>query len=129
MGRPAGRENDDRRPHMNGGGVIVILKDFTFVGSNGQTFATDWISFPAEHKQTEYVVEVKSAISGSSLTCQLQGSYDTDSAVNLSSITASTAGVTVNAVTSGLTPVMRVKFTAAADSHIVLSIYVIPKVS
>jgi hypothetical protein len=33
--------------------AITLLKNFTYVGDAGQSWATDWVYFPAEHKQAQ----------------------------------------------------------------------------
>lgn len=110
--------------------TIVLLKDFTFVGSMAQSFATDWVSFPAEYKQAEMFIVVKSRIIGSSLTAQLQGTYDTDSVVSVGGSSVLTAqGTTVVQITSSLTPMVRLLLTAGADSQIIISVYLTPKIS
>ena len=108
--------------------VITIVKDLTFVGDNGQSWNTDWISFPAEHQNATLTVVVKSRIGGSNINVQLRGSYDTDSETNIgTAITTGAPGTTTQDINTGLTPMVRVLLTANANSQLVISIYLTPK--
>lgn len=111
-------------------GVITILKDFTFVGSVGQVMATDWISFPAEYKNAQLALVVKSAIAPANLACVLQGTFDMDSETTIAAPAALTAaGTSLTDVTTGLTPMIRLQLTAGggAATSMVLSAYLTAK--
>lgn len=109
-------------------GRIVILKDFTFVGSLGVLFSTSWIAFPAEHQSAQLALVVKSVVAGSNLSVQLQGTFDTSKVVPVSppSVLGS-PGITLVDIATGLTPLVNLQLIASATSRLVLSAYLTPK--
>ena len=108
--------------------VHTLLKNFTFVGDTGQSWATDWIAIPAEFQNWQLVIIVKSLISGSNLGYTLQTTWDTDSATNTSATGSLTAvGTTVTAISAGMGPMIRLLMNPAATSHLVFSVYLTPK--
>jgi hypothetical protein len=117
-----------QEPHMPG--VIVIVENFTFAAANGQSINTPWIQFPAEYSKAQINVTVKSRVSGT-LVAQMQASWDTDSKVDVgTAISANAQGTSLQDVTSGLGPLVRFNLLAsAADTIMVISIYVTPKIS
>ena len=109
-------------------GAITVVKDFTFVADNGQSFNFDWFGFPAEHQNAQIVVLVKSRIGASAANVQFKGSMDTDSESNVGSVILTGApGSTAQDVATGLMPMLRVNISATNTCQIVLSIYITPK--
>jgi hypothetical protein len=113
-------------------GPITFLKLFTYAGDSSQSFSTDWISAPAEHKNALFVVEVKTRVGGSSsVSVQLQGSFDGDSVSSIGApISTGAPGSSTVAISTGLYPMLRVNLSSASASMIVvLSVYLIPQIS
>ena len=87
-------------------GPIVLLKNFTFALAANQTFTTDWIPFPSEHRNAQLHYHLQSltptpATNGMSV--DVETSYDTvehPPAGSISSITA--VGSDSLDITSGL---------------------------
>jgi hypothetical protein len=113
--------------------VIVLLKNFTFAGQQGDLWHTDWVAFPAGHEDAQFVVIVKSRKASSTLDLVLQASWDTDSASSIPAtfMTTGGPGTTIVGIASGLGPLVRLSLLASAvgDSEIVLSVYLTPKKS
>lgn len=111
-------------------GVLTIVQDFAFVAASGQSFNTPWIAFPAEHERAQIVVICKSRVSGT-LLAQMQTTWDTDSESNVGSAASVNAqGTTITDITTGLGPMIRFNLAgSAADTIMVISIYVTPKSS
>jgi hypothetical protein len=111
--------------------VIVLLKNFTFVGQQADLWHTDWMQFPANRQNAQYVVIIKSRAGASALDLVLQTSWDTDGAnsIGVTFMTTGGPGTTIANITSGLGPLVRLSLLASAlgDSQVVLSVYLTPK--
>ena len=109
-------------------GVITLLKDFTFTGDTGQSFNTDWVSFPSEHQNAQLVVLVKSRIGASSLGITLIGTMDTDSVSIIGAvINTGVPGTTQQDIITGLMPMVRLNLLANVNSQVVISVFLTPK--
>lgn len=92
-------------------GPIVLLKNFTFALAPGDSFTTDWTSFPSEHQfaNMHYSLQTLTpapATNGVSL--ELETSYDAvehPSALTMGSIVAT--GSDNGPITSGLAALVR----------------------
>jgi hypothetical protein len=109
--------------------VITLLKNFTFAGDNGQSWATDWIAVPAGFQNWQLIVLVKSIIAGSNIGWTLQTTWDTDTVSSTGATGSITAvSTTPTNITSGVGPMVRILFAPTVSPSIaVLSIFLTPK--
>jgi hypothetical protein len=109
-------------------GMITLLKHFTYAAANGGGFSTDWVRIPEEYQNWQLVVIVHSRISTTTASVQLATTWDTATATNIgSSASLATVGVNQQDITSGMGPMVRLNFSATADSAVTLSVYLTPK--
>jgi hypothetical protein len=108
--------------------MITLLKLFTFAGANGSTLSTEWVRVPEGFQIWQLTVIVHSRIAGTTATVQLITTWDTafPTAVG-SSANIATVGNTSQDITSGVGPMVRLLFSATADSVSVVSVYLTPK--
>jgi len=112
--------------------ATTLLKNFTFTGDAGQSWATDWIGFPAQHKQAQLAVITKARTGASTVQVQLQTSFDTDTVadVGLPVATGTPGAATLSDLATGLGPMVRLVLAAGgASTHVTFSVYLTPKVS
>ena len=114
-------------------GPIVLLKNFTLAISPGQSFQTDWVSFPSGHKNADLHVHTQTIAPtglGTGFSVGLETSYDTVEH------TSAGAGANVNApgsttdnITSGLGPMARLEFQNGEAQAIfaIVSVWLQPK--
>ena len=111
--------------------VITLLKNFAFAGQQADLWFTDWVAFPADWQNAQFVVVIKSRVGVSALDMVLQTSWDTDgaNAIGATFMTTGGPGTTIDNITSGLGPLVRLSLLASAigASSIVLSVYLTPK--
>lgn len=112
--------------------AMTLLKNFTYVGDAGQSWATDWVSFSVEHRQAQLAVVTKGRIGATTVQVQLQTSFDTDTDIDVGAPVASGAPgtATLSDIATGLGPMVRLLLAAGgANTHVTLSVYLTPKVS
>src|SRR5262245_4630025 len=111
-------------------GTITIPENFTYVGGNGSSVTTPWISIPSELKQGEGVIQIKSVIA-CALAVQFQTSFDSAYAINAGSSAGplTTIGDTVIGISGGLGPMIRAVLSSTGTTQTVISIYYTPKQS
>lgn len=108
-------------------GTIIICKNLTLALSNGQQWATDWVTFPAEHQGADMVIVVQ-GFTSMNFSIQGQSSYDTSNTLSAgASASPATVGSFVTAISSNLGPLFRVLFTGTGATVVTVSIYVTPK--
>lgn len=115
-----------------GGGVITLLDHVTLVGDAAQSFNTPWVGFPAEHNAAQLVAVVHSRISTSTVTLQLQSTWDSNatSDTGTSIATGTSAAPSIVAISSGLGPLVRLNILFPAGStSVCVSVFLTPKVS
>jgi hypothetical protein len=108
--------------------VITIMQDQAVVLANTQEYNTPWISFPAEFKNAQVVVQCKGRISGT-LGVTMQATWDTDSASTVgSTISVNAVGTTLQDVSTGLGPMVRFNLEATTGDVVqMISIYLTTK--
>jgi hypothetical protein len=112
--------------------AITLLKNFTYVGDAAQSWATDWVYFPAANKQAQLAVVTKGRTGAGTVQVQLQTSFDTDTVVEVGVAvsTGAPGSATLSDIATGLGPMVRVKLAAGgAGTFVTLSAYLTPKVS
>jgi hypothetical protein len=117
---------------VQNGDVIALLKTLTFVGDAGQSWATDWVHFPAAHRQCQLAVITKSRTGASVVQVQLQTSFDTDTIVDVGAPVPTPVPGTcaLSDIATGLGPMVRLLLSAGgANTLVTLSVYLTPKVS
>jgi hypothetical protein len=108
-------------------GTIVICKNLTLALSAAQSWATDWISFPAEHQNADMVVALQ-GFTAANFSVQGQSSYDTETTLSAgAAATPTVVGNVVILITSNLGPMFRVLFTGTGSTVATISIYLTPK--
>ena len=108
-------------------GTIVVVKNLTLAMQSGQSWATDWTGFPAEHQYAEMVIVLQS-FTTVGVSIQGQSSYDTVNTLSVGSAAVPvTIGTYVVSISSNLGPLFRVLFTATGSTLCTLSIYLTPK--
>jgi hypothetical protein len=107
--------------------TIVLCKNLTLALAAGQSWATDWSGFPAEHQNADMVISVL-GFTTIAVSIQGQSSYDTDTTLNAGSAAAPVAvGNVVVLITANLGPMFRVLFTATGPTVATISVYLTPK--
>lgn len=105
-----------------------MLRYFTFGGANGSSMNTEWVRIADGFQNWQLTVQVHSRISTTTATVQLQTSWDGSSQTALGSAVAlATVGLNTQDITTGMGPMVRLAFSATADSVVVLSVWLTPK--
>lgn len=112
---------------MNGG-MITLLKYFTYAGANGSGFVSDWIRVPEGHQIWQLTVLIHSRIAGTAGTVRLATTWDTGLTSNPGT-TANLATLTpqVQDITTGVGPFVRVAISSTADSIVTMSVFLTAK--
>ena len=114
-------------------GPIVLLKNFTFELEVGQSFTTDWIPFPSEHKNADMHVHLQSIVPTGLTTgvnTQLQATYDTVEEASVGGgVNQNLPGSTTDNITSDLGPMARVRIANPESVAIfgIVSVWLQPK--
>jgi len=108
--------------------MITLLKYFTLAIGSGTPFNTEWIRVPEGFQNWQLTVLVHGAISTTNATLQLQTSWDTSFEDSIGSPQGlAIPGPFPQDITAGMGPLVRINFTATADSVVTLSVYLTPK--
>jgi hypothetical protein len=108
------------------GPVIVLAKDMAFVAANGQGWSMDWIAVPAEVQLWQLVFVVKTRVGGT-LQVFLDTTWDTDSTSNVTAGALGAVGTTLIDITSGVGPMVRLRFNPVGTTQLMFSAYLTPK--
>lgn len=110
--------------------MIILLKNFTYAGANGDGFVSDWVQIPEENQNWQLIVEIHGRVSATAGSLRLATSWDSGLTLNPgSSVNLATVGINSQDITTNMGPLIRVAIQSTADSIVTMSVYLTPKMA
>jgi hypothetical protein len=110
--------------------VITLLKQFTWAAPGPLVYLTEWVRVPEQFQNWQLLCLVHGRITNTSAsTLNVLTSWDMNdfAVISPSSFILNTIGLTLQSVSSGVGPFVRLRFEATADSVVTLSFFLTPK--
>jgi hypothetical protein len=108
---------------------ITFLKRFTMEAGATQVVRTAWFQAPVGVSESNLVLVTHSQLGAFGLTADLEGTFDTDSVVTLTTLAFPATGMMgVVGYSNGLYPLLRIALTAGAGgpAEMVVSVFLLP---